>query len=66
MNEGPGMPYVTRDGRANPEARLYDRRRFNLLTDPMSIEHGQAANNHGSYHDYLLAYLMLFLGRPHE
>ena len=34
-----------------------------LLTDPMSIEHGRAENNHGTFHDYLLAYLMLFLDR---
>jgi hypothetical protein len=163
-----GLPYVTRDGQANPEARLYDRRRFNqlvisilrlgaawkstgrtryagktielihhwfinaatamnphlryahhvpggapgrsdglivfcsalpslldvwlalrraglidqpmhtalcawtesflhwLLTDPLSVKHGRAANNHGSYHDFLLTYLMLFVGRPEK
>jgi len=34
-----------------------------LLTDPMGIEHAESKNNHGTWHDFLVAYLMLFLNK---
>jgi hypothetical protein len=34
-----------------------------LETDPMSLEHAEAANNHGTFHEVLVCYLMLFVGR---
>jgi len=163
-----GLPYITRDGEANPEALQYDRRRFNLLVTTtlrlgaawqatgnkkysekaakllvhwfvnpstamnpnlnfahhvpgdvpgrsdglivfcsalpslldvwlllslagsftkdqqetmstwverflkwlckatISLEHREAKNNHGTYHDLLIAYLLLFLGRTKD